>query len=141
MPRIEISLPDQFAFSTEIQIYSSHVNRGGHLDNSRLLTLVAEARERFFESLGYVNFNVEGINTLVVDAAVKYISQAFRGEVMVVHLSVGDFSNKGCDLLWKMTEKTSGREVARGKTGIVFFDVAARKVAPVPESFRQRVGI
>jgi acyl-CoA thioesterase FadM len=31
------------------------------------------------------------------------------------------------------TEKFSGREVARAKTGIVCFDYARRKVAPVPE--------
>jgi acyl-CoA thioester hydrolase len=33
---------------------------------------------------------------------------------------------------------SSQREVARGKTGIVFFDYAARKVAPVPANFRAR---
>jgi 4-hydroxybenzoyl-CoA thioesterase len=35
-----------------------------------------------------------------------------------------------------MTEQLSGREVARGKTGIVFFDYATRKTAPVPAAFR-----
>ena len=38
-----------------------------------------------------------------------------------------------------MRELASGREVARGKTGIVFFDYAIRRPAPVPEGFRQRI--
>jgi acyl-CoA thioester hydrolase len=38
-----------------------------------------------------------------------------------------------------MNEKSSAREVARGKTGIVFFDYAARQVAEVPQKFRARL--
>ena len=48
MPRIQYSLPEQFVFSTDMQIYTSHINWGGHLDNAQLLTLVSEARVRFF---------------------------------------------------------------------------------------------
>jgi 4-hydroxybenzoyl-CoA thioesterase len=40
--------------------------------------------------------------------------------------------------MWRASDKASGREVARGKTGILFFDYTARRPAPVPEGFRQR---
>jgi 4-hydroxybenzoyl-CoA thioesterase len=40
--------------------------------------------------------------------------------------------------MWQASDKASGREVARGKTGILFFDYTARRPAPVPEGFRQR---
>ena len=53
-----------------------------------------------------------------------------------MRMAAVEFNNYGCDLLWCMNEKSSGREVARGKTGIVFFDYAARKVTLVPEKFR-----
>ena len=53
MPRIQFALPERFVFATELQIYISHVNQGGHLDNAQLLTLVSEARVRFFQALGY----------------------------------------------------------------------------------------
>lgn len=140
MPRIRIELPDHFRFSTEITVYQSHINYGGHLDNAQLLTLVSEARSRFFSSFGYHESNVEGVGILLADAAVQYKSEAFHGEIMVVRITANDFSGKGCDLVWCMTEKDSGREVARGKSGIVFFDYAARKVASVPAAFRERVG-
>ena len=48
MARLQFELPTQFIFSTDIPIYISHVNQGGHLDNAQLLTLVSEARVRFF---------------------------------------------------------------------------------------------
>ena len=40
--------------------------------------------------------------------------------------------------MWRMAEAASGREVARGKTGIVFFDYGERRKVAVPEGFRRR---
>lgn len=141
MPRIQIDLPEQFSFTTEITLYIGHINFGGHLDNALLLSLVSEARARFFKALGYTELDVEGVSIIVADAAVQYRAEAFHGEVMQVDMVANDFSTKGCDLLWRMTNKETQREVARGKTGILFFDYNARKVVPVPENFRQRTTI
>lgn len=138
MARIQIDLPEQLPFSTEVTLYLSHLNYTGHLDNALLLTVVSEARARYFASLGYGEMDVEQVGIVVADAAVQYRSEAFHGEVMIVHMAAADFSKHGCDLLWRMDDKASNREVARGKTGIVFFDYGVRKVAPVPENFRRR---
>ena len=139
MARIHIQLPEQFAFATEITLYQSHMNYGGHLDNALLLTLVSEARVRFFKALGYTELDVEGVGILVADAAVQYRSEAFHGEVMQVQMTATDLGTKGCDLVWCMREHNSQREVARGKTGIVFFDYSRRQVAPVPTAFCDRL--
>ncbi|MFZ4537452.1 acyl-CoA thioesterase [Propionivibrio sp.] len=139
MSRIRIELPEQFPFATEITLYLIHMNYGGHLDNALLLTVVSEARARFFQSLGYTELDIEGVGIIVSDAALQYRSEAFHGEVMVVSMGAANFGSKGCDLLWRMNERSSNREVARGKTGIVFFDYTERKVTQVPESFRSRI--
>ncbi|RTL48438.1 MAG: thioesterase [Rhodocyclaceae bacterium] len=139
MARIHIDLPEHFIFSTEIPLYVSHINYGGHLDNALLLTVISEARVRFLKFLGYTELDVEGIGIIMVDAALQYRSEAFHGEVMVVEMTPADFHGKGCDLVWRMSEKTTGREVARGKSGMLFFDYKQRKVQPVPEGFRVRV--
>ena len=60
MPRIKIELPDAFPFSTDIPIYIGHINYGHHLDNAQLMSLVSEARVRFFKFLGYTELDVEG---------------------------------------------------------------------------------
>lgn len=139
MARIQIELPTHFAFSTEIPLYMSHINYGGHLDNALLLTLVSEARVRFFQSLGYRELDVEGVGIVVADAALQYKSEAFHGETMVIAMTAAHFGKYGCDLLWRMSDLASDREVARGKTGIVFLDYATRKVAPVPEPFKNKL--
>lgn len=138
MSRIQIDLPPSLPFCTEIPLYLSHINHAGHLDNALLITVVSEARARYFKSMGHTELNVDGVGIVVADAAVQYRSEAFHGETMAVEMGAADIGKYGCDLLWRMTEIASGREVARGKTGIVFLDYNTRKIAPVPEGFRQR---
>ena len=141
MPRLQLDLPEQFRFSTEITVYSSHINQGGHLDNGQLLILCSEARRRFFLALGYTEASVEGLRTTLTDAAVIYRSEAFVGEVLIFQLAARDYNKYGGDLVWVAHEKLSGREVARGKSGFVFLEAGERRPAPVPANFKQRAAI
>ena len=138
LARISIDLPERFVFSTALTIYINHINYGNHLDNSALLSLVSEARVRLFKSLGYSELDVEGLGIIVADAAVQYRSEAFHGEVLRFAMTAHDFNKYGCDLVWRASEQDSGREVARGKTGIIFFDYGARKPAAAPAAFSSR---
>ena len=139
MSRIVFDLPPQFAFSTEMQIYISHVNQGGHLDNAQLLTLVSEARVRFFQSLGHKESDVAGCPIVVGDLVAQYKSEGFHGETMRVRMLPQDFNRCGFDLVYCMDCLDTGREVARGKIGIVFIDRAARKPTPVPPAFLAQI--
>lgn len=139
MPRVVIDLPDRFDFTTEIAIYINHINYGNHLDNSALISLVSEARVRFFQALGYTELDVEGVGIIVADAAVQYRAEAFHGDVLVFAMAATDFNKYGCDLVYRVTEKGDGREIARGKTGILFFDYDLKKPVAAPANFVHRV--
>ncbi|MDE2440820.1 MAG: acyl-CoA thioesterase [Betaproteobacteria bacterium] len=135
MPRIKIDLPESFTFTTEIPIYIGHINYGHHLDNAQLISLISEARVRYFRSLGYSELDVEGVGIVVADVAAQYRSEAFHGETLVVEMTADDFNEYGCDLVWRLSDKASGREVARGKHGIIFFNYSAREKSAVPPAF------
>jgi 4-hydroxybenzoyl-CoA thioesterase len=139
MPRIKIALPEKFVFSTEIPIYIQHINYGHHLDNAALLMLVAEARVRFFKHFGWSELDVGGPGIVVADVAAQYRSEAFHGETLVISFAAADFHDYGCDLVWQLNDRASGREVARGKHGIVFFDYATRSKVKVPAVFAERM--
>jgi acyl-CoA thioester hydrolase len=135
MPRVQFQLPARFEFQTDIQIYISHVNQGGHLDNAQLLTLVSEARVRYFKALGYTEGDVAGCPIVVGDIVAQYKSEGFHGETMQVSMVAQDFNRYGFDLAFHMACLDTGREVARGKIGIVFVNRQTRKVAEVPAAF------
>ena len=139
MPRIQYDLPERFVFTAALPIYTSHINWGGHLDNAQLLGLVGEARARFFLWLDYEEGRVEDCSIVIGDALVQYKSEAFYGETMLVHIAAADFNRYGFDMAFQMTDQASGREVARGKQGVVFISLAEKKISPLPEAFRQRL--
>ncbi len=143
MARIQFELPAQFLFSTDIPIYISHVNQGGHLDNAQLLSLVSEARLRFFRWLGYRGeLDIEGLSIVVGDMMAQYKSEAFYGETLQIDMVPDDFNKYGFDLVFRLRDQESGREVARGKTGVVFVGDApegGKKVASLPAAFRAKL--
>lgn len=141
MARIEIDLPQDFAYRTEIPLLGIHMNITGHLDNALLLTLVSEARQRCWEHMGYEVLDVEGVRLLVADAAVQYRSEALQGETMALDMAFMDFNKYGFDIVWRVSDRDSAREVARGKTGMLSFDAVANKVVLLPDKLKQRLDL
>lgn len=140
MPRIKLELPAVFPFSTDIQVRVTDVNYGGHLGNDSLLSFLQEARFRFFRSLGYSELDVEGIGTIMTDAAIVYKAEVFQGEVLRIDVAASDLQQSTCDLVYRVVNALSGTEVAHAKTGIAFFDYGRKKIVPMPEEFRAKVG-
>ena len=136
MSRVRLKLPDRFLFTTEIPLRVSDINYGGHLGNDAVLSLAQEARMRFLCSHGWTEQDVTGVGIIMTDAVVVYRSEAFYGDVLTIDVAVADIGEIGCDFLFRMVNKASGKEVARGKTGIVFFNYANRKPSSVPAEFR-----
>jgi acyl-CoA thioesterase FadM len=137
--RIKIQIPEKFIFKTEIPIRITDINYGGHLGNDSVLSLVHEARLRFLKHLGYSESNVEGVGIIMIDAAVQYKSEGFYGDELLIEVAITDFSNLGCDFVFKLTSKNSSKEIALAKTGIVFFDYENRKTAQLPAQFKKKI--
>ena len=134
MARLQLDLPERFIFSTEITVRASDVNYGGHVGNDAILTLMQEARIVLYRQLGFADeVSFDGaVGQIISDALVVYKSESFLGDVLVIHIGVADFSKYGFDMLYQIENKSSGKEVARGKTGIVCFDYERKKIAAIP---------
>jgi acyl-CoA thioesterase FadM len=138
MARIRLELPSSFPFHTSLEVRVTDLNYGNHLGNDALLGLIHEARVRFLASLGWTEHSVEGVGILMADCAIVYRLQGRLGDRLEVAVAAGEFSRSGCDLFYLLTR--DGGELARAKTGIVFYDYAAEAVRPVPAGFRARLG-
>ncbi len=136
MARIKLELPDRFLFSTDIPVRIGDINYGGHLGNDAVLSLVHEARLQCLKSRGYGELDIEGLGIVLTDVAIVYRSEGFYGDILTIEVAAADLNRYGFDFLYRLTRKETGQEVARAKTGIVFFDYGPRKVARVPDGFR-----
>ncbi len=138
MPRIQIDLPESFLYTTELAVRASDLNYGAHVGHDAILTLLQEARIMFYRSLGFSSeLSFEGsVGQIIADAALQYKSESFLGDVLVISIAVADITKVSFDMLYRIDNKNTGKEVARGKTGIVCFDYERRKVASIPEGLR-----
>ena len=143
MARLEIHLPENFLFETEFAVRITDLNYGNHVGNDTILSYMHEIRIRFYQSRGYGNeLNFEGdVGQIITDAAIVYKSESFLGDVLIGKITVADFNKYGFDFIYQIVNKETGKEVARGKTGVVCFDYAKRKVASVPESLLKKLKV
>ncbi|MDM8537579.1 thioesterase family protein [Desulfobacterales bacterium HSG17] len=137
MARIKLELPEKFNYSTEITIRISDINYGNHLGNDSVLTLIHEARLMIFKNLGLSEIDENGKGLLIADAALMYKSQGYYGDVLEIFMTPDDPNKYGFDLLYKLVNKKNGAEIARAKTGIVFYHHLKNKVIEIPENFKE----
>ncbi|HCV43913.1 MAG TPA: thioesterase [Bacteroidetes bacterium] len=138
MARLRIDLPPVFQFRTELPVRIDDINYGGHLGNDAVLSLLHEARVQMLRVHGWSELDVDGVGMIMSDASIMYKSEAFQGDVLTIEVAVADIAGSGFELIYRVTNKSSGKEVARAKTGLVFFNYVMRKVVPVPDQFRKQ---
>lgn len=134
MARIKIDLNNlEPVYKTEISLTVNFINYGGHMGNDAILTLCQETRIRYFKSKGFSELNYHGKSVIQSDAAIVYKSEAFLGDTLLVTLFVDDLNDYGLDFLYAFTNLSNNKEVARAKTGIVFYDYEMKKISRRPE--------
>lgn len=135
MARVQIDLPDHWLYETTLEVRITDINYGGHLGNDRVLSLVHEARARFFRAQQLSELDIDGLGIIVSDAVLVYRAEAFFGDQLRIQLAGQDFNRYGCDFVYRLSHLETGREIARATTGVVFFDYGTRKIASAPPGF------
>jgi acyl-CoA thioester hydrolase len=135
MARVKIETPDCFHFETSLPVRITDLNYGGHIGNDSFLSILHEARMQFLKHFGYSEKNIEGNSLIMADSAIIYKSEGFYGDNLTIKIAVTEFSNFGFDLVYEIT-KAPEKLVVKAKTGMVFFDYNSKKIAAVPENFK-----
>jgi acyl-CoA thioester hydrolase len=134
MPRVKLELPENPVFAATIPVRITDVNYGGHVGNDSLLSILHEARVQFLHHFSFTEQNVGGKGIIMSDAVLVYKAEIFYGATLTVEIGVTDVHSHGADITYRVLE--GEKEVARAKTGIVFFDYEKRKIAQIPDEFR-----
>lgn len=133
MDRIKVNLPNEFRFSTKINIRITDVNYGGHVGNDSFLALIHEARLQFLQHFGYSEVAIENVALIMVDAAIEFKAELFYKDEVIISVAAANFTNTGFDLFYKIEKEN--KVAAKAKTGMLCFNYDTRKVAQVPQQF------
>ncbi|MCA8833162.1 thioesterase family protein [Hymenobacter pini] len=132
MARVKISLPATFPVTLELPVRITDLNYGNHLGNDALVSLLHEARVQFLQQVGLAEFDPATQQGLIMaDLAVEYKGEGFYGDVLRLHLAATDLHKYGFDVVYQV-HTTTGREIARAKTGMLCFDYSTRKLRGLP---------
>lgn len=136
--RVKLTLPKESpVYSTEFTLGVADMNYGNHLGNDRVLTLAHETRLRFICKFEETELSFCGSALIMADAALQYKGQGYMGDKLVAHLWPANATKYGFDFYVHL-EKEDGQEVARVKTGMLFFDYDKNKIAQTPPLFFER---
>ena len=141
MNRIKIELPEQFHFSTTINIRVTDLNYGGHVGNDSFLSLIQEARQQFLLSHGYEELSIAGVGLIMADVAIEFKKELNYGDAVKISVAADGFDKLGFDLFYKL-ELATGNEIqiaGKAKTGMLCFDYEQKKKMTVPEEVIQKL--
>ena len=99
-----------------------------------------EARAQFFASFGYAEREAEGTSFIMGDCMILYKAEGFYGQVLRCEVGAGDYSRAAFDIYYRFTIEGTEKLLAEAKTGLVCFNYDTRKVQPVPDALRIRLG-
>lgn len=139
MARIIIDLPERFDFVVDLPIFIGHINRGDHLGNDAMIGFLNEARVRFMAARGVPEFRADGALFINADLAVSYKSEGRYGETLRIEVGVSEFHKYGCDIVYRVSERDSGRLIALAKTAHLVFDAALGRPVLAPPELRERL--
>lgn len=137
--RVKIQFPDTPIFDYTMTVSKDHENIAGHLAHDKVVTIIGDCRDAWFESLGFPGCVVDGISIVNSDLMLMYIAEAFHNDRLELQLALDDMNKYGGDMLIRATRPRDGSEVFRAKSGFVFYDYAQRKVAMRPASFDRKL--
>jgi acyl-CoA thioester hydrolase len=141
MSRIKISLPEFFSFNTSLSVQIADLNYGAHVGNDKVLSFLHEARVRYLQTLGYTEFNMEGIGLIMADASLVFKDEMYYGDSLLISVQPVEISRVGFELAYKIEKKLEGKllPVAFAKTTMVCYDYGLKKVIWLPEAVKNKL--
>ncbi len=135
MARIKLILPDNFKFSTQLEVRITDINYGGHLGNDSVLGMIHEARVRLLADKGFLEHDIDGVGIIMTDSIIIYSSEGFYGDKLRIDVAVDEISNTGCDIYYRFVNIANEKVIIKAKTNIVFYNYTSKKVSRTPEIF------
>lgn len=140
MVRVQIEMPEIFAFTTRVQVRLGDLSIANHLANHILVSYLNEAMFRFLQENGFATFEIDGRALINADLAIIYQSESARGDTLSIAVAIDELTKHGCNFFFRVTNQRTGLAAAKAKMAMLFFDYNQRKLARIPDRFSKAFG-
>ncbi len=133
MARVMISYPGNPVFQDQQVIRVTDLGLAGHLSFDALVSILNDVAARFFDTYGIKRGRNGPIGVLHTDLAVIYRAEVFYGDAVLIEAAINDVKTKGFDLVFRVTSRSNGKEIAIAKIGILFYNYSEERAVPIPD--------
>jgi acyl-CoA thioester hydrolase len=100
--------------------------------------IIQEARVRFLQSL-LGEKKSSNFNYILTDLSITYLRQGIYGQTLRVDIAIANLTDKGFDLIYQVSDVKTELELARARTGSMWFDYLQQKVVSIPQDLKERI--
>lgn len=121
-----------------VEIRFADIDAFGHVNNATFLTLVEQARVRFYDSMYKVEKPLD-FPFVIVHAQIDYKKPLMLMDELEVGVSVGKVGKSSWDFHYELRNLKNQTVYAVAKTTQVYYSHETKSAARMPESFKQKL--
>lgn len=127
------------ALTASVRVRTYELDSFGHVNNAHYLHYLEEARSEFLKQIGlsFDDFARLGVHLVIVESHVKYVSPARYGDEIEIKGRFRDVKAVSLVIEYTLTERGTGRLIARAETRGAFVDPVTGRPVRAPEPFRK----
>lgn len=135
-------MPNSYPLHASVRVRTYELDSFGHVNNAQYLHYLEEARSEFLLQMGlsFHDFAAHGVQLVIVEANLKYLSSARYGDEVVIRGRCRDVRPASVWIEYVLTDKTSGRVIVTSETKGALIDAQTFKPCRAPEPFRAAFG-
>lgn len=138
MSRIKIDLPLIKLETITIPVRIGDINYGNHVGNDAFVSIIHEARMRWFKKHHYTEMNFAGSGLIMSDIIIEFKNEVIYGDNIVVDIYCGEVARVSFELFYLLQFERDGNVLitAKAKTGMVCYNYQLKKTVSIPEEAR-----
>jgi acyl-CoA thioester hydrolase len=133
----------KFPVRLEILVRFADVDLLGHVNNAKYFTYMEEARIAYLKRVPELNFIGSAAcppkSVVLASIACDFLDPVRIGTVLMVEIGVTKIGRKSLPMEYRMSEKQSGKLVAKGTSTLVAYDFTQNKSIELSPEIRKRI--
>ena len=129
-------LREMARFTIDIQMRFRDIDGMGHVNNAVYLSYCELARTQFYLKHNFKR-SLHEIDFILAHVDIDYVSVAEWGDRVQVAVWPSKVGNTSFILSYEITEKKTGRLIAKSTSVLVSYDYAKKRSKPIPPAFRK----
>lgn len=127
--------------STEIRVRYGETDQMGYLYYGNYPLYYEVGRTEAIRQLGltYKDLEASGVALPVVECNLQYLRPAFYDDLITVKTIIAEMPQDSFITFHSELYNQYGKLLNKGKTRLVFYDIAARKKVQIPEALQTRL--